>query len=73
MVKDRLDIARLRLALCLMGMCYHAPSSIKYVRKEEVMSVKTAIPPNAERGPPFLFLYTVELGQIQVGAGFLPT
>ena len=31
------------------------------------MSVKTEIPPNAERGPPFLFLYTVELGQIQVG------
>jgi len=27
------------------------------------MSVKTEIPPNAERGPPFLFLYTVELGQ----------
>ena len=47
MVMDRLDIARLRLALCLMGMCDHAPSSIKYVRKEEVMSVKTAIPPNA--------------------------
>ena len=47
MVMDRLDSARLRLASCVMGMCDHAPSSIKYVRKEEEMSVKTAIPPNA--------------------------
>ena len=42
------------------------------IKKGGIDVCEDEIPPNAGKGPPFLLLYTVELGQIQVGRLDLP-